>query len=64
MVCWLLTPSLLTVSVADSFTPPPWRGVNLKMIVQLDPLAINKLLAHVPRPVLEKSEALAPVIVK
>ena len=64
MVCWLLAPSLFTVSVADSFAPAPWLGVNFKMIVQLDPLAINKPLVHVPPPVLEKPEALVPVIVK
>jgi hypothetical protein len=64
IVCGLLAPLLFTVSVAASFDPAPWLGVNLKTIVQLDPLAITEPFEHVPEPVLTKSPAFPPVIVK
>ena len=60
----MFAPLLFTVSVAVSFAPAPWLGVNLNTIVQLDPLAITAPLLHVPNPVLAKSPALAPLIVK
>ena len=63
IVSGLLAPLLLTVSVADSFVPDAWLGVNFKMIVQLDPLLTTRPLEHVPKPVLEKSAAFAPVMV-
>jgi hypothetical protein len=64
IVCGLPTPLLLTVSVADSFVPDAWLGVNLKTIVQSDPLLTASPLEQVPEPVLEKSAAFAPVMVK
>ena len=64
IVCWLLAPSLLTVRVATSFVPADWLGVNLKIMVQLEPLATSRPLEHVPKPVLAKSAVFAPVIVK
>jgi hypothetical protein len=55
---------LFTVSVAASFAPAAWLGVNRNIIVQLEPLATSKPLEHVPNPVLAKSPAFAPLIVK
>ena len=63
IACGLLALLLLTVSVADSFVPDPWVGVNLKIIVQSEPLLTVWPFEHVPRPVLAKSPAFAPVIV-
>jgi hypothetical protein len=63
IVCGLPTPLLFTVNVAASLLPDAWLGVNLKMIVQSDPLPTAKPFEHVPKPVLEKSAAFAPVMV-
>jgi hypothetical protein len=50
IVSGLLTPLRLTVSVADSFVPDAWLGVNFKMIEQSDPLLTTRPLKHVPKP--------------
>jgi hypothetical protein len=64
IVSALLAALLFTVSVAVSFAPPAWLGVNRKIMVQLDPLATSAPLEHVPVPVLAKSPAFPPLIVK
>jgi hypothetical protein len=64
IVSALLAALLFTVSVAVSFAPPAWLGVNRKIMVQLDPLATSAPLEHVPVPVFAKSPAFPPLIVK
>jgi len=63
MVCGLPVLLLLTVSVADSLLPDAWRGVKVKTIVQSEPVLTARPFEQVPKPVLEKSAALVPVIV-
>src|ERR1700740_3079517 len=64
IVCGPLTLSLLTVIVADSFDPDGNVGVNRRTMVQLPPDVITRLFEHDPCPVLAKSDAFAPVMLK
>jgi hypothetical protein len=64
IVCALLTPLLFTVNVVCSFVPDDWLGVNLNITVQLAPLPSTNPFEHVPNPMLEKSPAFPPLILK
>jgi hypothetical protein len=63
-VCALLAPLLFTVSVACSSVPAVWLGINLNTMVQLEPLLRTNPLEQVPRPVLAKSPAFPPLMLK
>jgi hypothetical protein len=41
IVCWPFALLVFTVNVAVSFVPAAWLGVNLKITVQLEPLATS-----------------------